>query len=158
MSREWFCRVAKVLAICLVFMAPVLTLTAQASPAADEPLFGTWVNGEFGTGKGPQKCVFLVDGREFDYMMMTDKEPEYESKFWITDQSMDQEGNYWYKIRIKTWYYGFPRTEENIFGDGYALVKVDASGTTIESVWAGSRMPDEEDWGLIPHPAFYRQE
>jgi hypothetical protein len=90
--------------------------------------------------------------------MMTDKEPEYESKFWITDQSMDQEGNYWYKIRIKTWYYGFPQTEENIFGDGYALVKVGASGTTIESVWAGSRMPDEEDWGLIPHPAFYRQE
>jgi hypothetical protein len=58
---------------------------------------------------------------------------------------------------MKTWYYGYPQTEANIFGDGYVLVKVNPDGTAIESVWAQSRMPDAEDWGLIPHPAFYRQ-
>ena len=158
MSKELIRGVVKV-PICLACAILVLALTAQAKPAAaDEPLFGTWVNEEFGTGKGPQKSVFFSDGRILDYMMIADKEPHYESKFWIEDQSRDQEGNSWYKLRVKTWYYGYPQTKENIFGDGYSLVKVNASGTTIESVWAGSRMPDEEDWGLIPHPVFYRQQ
>jgi len=159
MSKERIRRVVKALAVCLAGMVPVLALTAQPKPAAaDEPLFGTWVNEEYGTGKGPQKSVIFADGRMLDYMMTADREPHYESKFWIEDQSRDQEGNFWYKLRVKTWYYGYPQTEENIFGDGYSLVKVNAPGTTIESVWAGSRVPDQEDWGLIPHPAFYRQQ
>ena len=160
MSKEWFRRVMKVLAISLACAILVLALTAQVKPTAtDEPLFGTWVNEDYGTGKGSaQKSVILSDGRILEYMMITDKEPHYESKFWVEDQSIDQEGNFWYKLRVKTWYYGYPQTEENIFGDGYSLIKVNASGTTIESVWAASRMPDEEDWGLIPHPVFYRQQ
>ncbi len=157
MRNERIRAVAKALAVCLACVVPVLPLSAQAKPSADEPLYGTWVNEEFGTGKGPQKSVILADGRILDYILIADGEPHYESKFWIEDQSTDQEGNYWYKLRVKTWYYGYPQTEANIFGDGYSLVKVNASRAAIESVWAGSRMPDEEDWGLIPHPAFYRQ-
>ncbi len=135
----------------------------QVESAADQPLYGTWVNERFGTGKGgPQKCVLLSDGRELDYLMMTDKEPWVELELKIEDQWRDEQGNYWYTLSWKAWYYGSPsKQQEEGLGcgsKGYSLVKVDASGTTIESVQAESRIPDAEDWGLIPHPVYYRRQ
>ncbi len=147
----------KVLVVCLACLVPVMALTAQAKTAEGEPLFGTWVNEEFGTGKGvPQKFMISADGRELDYMMLTDQEPWLESKLKIEDQWRDEEGNYWYTLSWTSWYYGYS-SSDNIF-KGYSLVKVSASGSTIEGVQAESRVPDAEDWGLIPHPAFYRQQ
>jgi hypothetical protein len=153
--------VVKVLVICLACAVPLLALTAQAkSAAADEPLFGTWVNEEFGTGKGcPQKCMLYPDGRELDYMMTTDEQPWWENKFKIEDRWRDNDGNNWYTLSWTGGYYGYFDTSAVSCGSkGYSLVKVGASGTTIESVTAESRIPDAEDWGLIPHPAYYRQQ
>jgi len=150
--------VVKVLAICLACVVPILALSAQARPA-QEPLYGTWINEDFGTGKGgPQRCVIFPDGREWDYLMITDKEPHTESKLKIEKQWRDGEGNYWYTISWMGWYYGYPDKNDGTCGSkGYSLVKVNASGTTIESVQAESRIPDEEDWSLIPHPAYHRE-
>ncbi len=156
MSREWIRAVVKVLALGLTLMAPVLMLTAQTKPAAaEEPLYGTWVNEQFGTGTGnPQKCVYFADGRELDYMMAADKEPWMENKLKVEDQWRDEDGNYWYKLSWTSWYYGYSSGE---IYKGYSLVKVSASGSTLEGVAAESRIPDAEDWSLIPHPAYYRQ-
>lgn len=144
----------KVLAVCLVCLVPLLALSAQ-SKTADEPLYGAWVNEQFGTGKGsPQKLV-ISPGRELDYLMLTDKEPWAESALKIENQWMDEEGNYWYTISWTYWYCGYSSGE---IYKGYSLVKISASGDTLEGVVAESRIPDAEDWSLIPHPAYYRQQ
>lgn len=148
----------RVLAICLACVVPILALTAQTKPAKD-PLPGTWVNEEYGTSKGmSQRFVIFPDGRELHYMMMTDKEPWYEYKSVIEAKWRDAEGNFWYKSRFMGWYYGFPAPSEETCGDkGYALVWINASGTTMEAVQAGARYPDEEDWSLMPHGIYYKQ-
>ncbi len=150
----------RVLAICLACAVPILALTAQVRQApAEEPLFGTWINEDYGgTGKGsPQKVVFFADGRELDYMMVSDQEPYWEYRVQIEDRWKDEEGNYWYTLSWRGGYYGYPEQSGACAGEGFSLVKVNASNTTIESVWAESRIPDQEDWGLIPHPPYYRQ-
>jgi len=150
--------VLKVLAVCLTCLVPILALSAQARPAK-ESLFGTWVNEEYGTRKGsPQRVVIFADGRELNYMMLTDEEPYFEYSNKIVGQWIDEEGNFWYQIRFMGWYYGFPAPSEETCGDrGYSLLRVSASGTTLEGVQAGSRIPDEEDWSLIPHWILHRQ-
>ncbi len=150
--------VVRVLALCLACLVPILALAAQAKPAV-EPLYGTWVNEHFGARKGcPQRVVILADGRELDYMMLSDEAPYFEYSNEIVGQWIDREGNFWYQIRFRGWYYGFPASSgETCMDKGYSLQRIDASGTALEGVQAESRIPDEEDWSLIPHWVYYRQ-
>ncbi len=144
----------KVLVVFLACVVPILGLSAQPKQA-EEPLYGIWVNEQFGMGKGsPQKHVISPDGREVDYLMLADKEPWTESRLKIENQWIDPEGNCWYTLSWTSWYYGYPSGH---LDKGYALVKISASGSRIERVTAGSRIPDVEDWSLIPHPVYYRQ-
>ena len=90
--------------------------------------------------------------------MLTDKEPDTESKLKIEKKWRDKEGNYWYALSWTGWYYGHLEESDPAYNNkGYSLIKVNAAGTTIESIQAESRIPDEEDWALMPHPAYRRQ-
>jgi hypothetical protein len=152
--------VVRVLVICLACMVPILALSAQAKPA-DEPLFGAWVNEEYSTSKGgiAQKFVVYPDGRELYYGTILDEEPFWEEKIRIEDQWIDEEGNFWYAMSWEGWYSGYPGKSDPAYENkGFRLLRINSSGTTIEGIQAKSRIPDEEDWSLMPHGIWYKQE
>jgi hypothetical protein len=149
------------LAIGLCCLLPLLALgcaTRAAVVKADDPLFGTWINEEYGgisKGTEAQKCVIFSDGRELDYQTMSDADPEWEGRFTIEEKWVDEEGNHWYKTSWTANYYPY-RKEES--WKGFGLMRVNASGTILEGVSAEAGYPEELSVIGGAYGVYYRQE
>ena len=143
---------SKVLVVCVFCILPLLAADCAAKPitiAPDDPLVGKWVSEEYDrTSEYNAKWVIFPDGRELDYYKIADTEPIEEVANVIEEKWDDSEGNHWYKIRSTWWVYPskIGRTE------GFSLNEINASGTTLESVYSGSVYPEE----LSPLGSFYR--
>jgi hypothetical protein len=135
---------ARVLAICLCCIVPILAITCATKPEVvkeDNALFSTWVNAEY-EGKAPAfsaKFVTFPDGRQLDYLKIADTTPEWESRFTIEETWIDAEGNHWYKSRWTTDYYPYKEARFK----GYGLIRISASGTVWEGVGAEAGYPEE---------------
>jgi hypothetical protein len=147
-------------AIALCFLLPLLALgcaTGAVVVKADDPLFGTWINEEYGgvSKSSPQKCVIFSAGRELDYKTMSDAQPEWEGRFTIEKAWVDEEGNHWYKTRWTGNYFPY-RIEES--WKGFGLTRINNSGTIMESVSAEAGYPEELSVLGGAYGIYYRQE
>jgi hypothetical protein len=129
-------RIKRVLVICLCFLVPILAAVAQA----DDPGIGTWVNEKYdGTFYTTAKIVILPDGRELDYLRVSDTTPQWEGRSTSEEEWIDAEGNYWFKGHGIWHDYGTNQNEQEWF----FLSKINASRTVLESVTSGADYPEE---------------
>jgi len=129
-------RITRALVICLCFLVPILAATAQA----DDPGIGTWVNAKYdGTWFTPAKIELLPDGRELDYLRISDTTPEWEAKSTDEEKWIDAEGNHWFKGYGIFHDYGTNQNEQKWF----VLSKINASRTVLESVTSQADYPEE---------------
>ena len=107
----------------------------------NEELYGTWINMDY-SGSPPQIIFFNPDGTgAHSYSVKVD--PAYKSKYLVTGKWTDQKGN----IMYKTHWVG------NWKAEGYSLIKISNSGTTLELVFDQNESPKEIDSDHV----FYRK-
>jgi beta-lactamase regulating signal transducer with metallopeptidase domain len=131
-----------VLAICLCCLVPILAITAQTKQPVVENtdmLFGTWINPDGATQEMGAKVVFFPEYRELWYIRPSDSTPSMETRSVIEETWIDADGNFWYKGRHEGDYYPSKKAAWNC----YWLIKINASGTTLEFVEAGADYPEE---------------
>ena len=136
----------RVLAVCLVFVVPVLALTAQARPLLlqpTDPLFGTWVNpGYEGNIVGvAAKSTFFADGSSFDYYKVADSEPSGVGSFRLESVWIDGEANHWYKMVWVGDSYPVPLKEPRF--KAYALLKINPAGDLLEIIMGSTAYPKD---------------
>jgi beta-lactamase regulating signal transducer with metallopeptidase domain len=133
---------ARVLAICLCCIVPILAITAQTKQPVVENtdmLFGTWINPDGATQEMGAKVVFFPEYRELWYVRPSDSTPNMETRSAIEETWTDADGNFWYKGRHEGDFYPSKKAAWNC----YWLIKINASGTTLEFVESGVRYPEE---------------
>ena len=131
-----------ILAICLCCLVPILAITAQTKQPVVEntdKLFGTWINPDGATQEMGAKVVFFPEYRELWYIRPSDSTPNMETRSVIEETWIDADGNFWYKGRHEGDYYPSKKAAWNC----YWLIKINASGTTLEFVEAGADYPEE---------------
>jgi beta-lactamase regulating signal transducer with metallopeptidase domain len=143
---------AKILAICLCCLVPVLAVFAQAqSPAIpkNDPLFGTWVNPALEASDRYVAAKFVIqpDGHAYEYRHITGGDPFQESWKTVEEAWIDAAGWHQYKIKVITGV--SPGTRGKC--EGYARVRISPDGGTIEEVFAQLGYPDE----ITPLGSFY---
>jgi hypothetical protein len=144
-------RIKRVLVICLCFLVPILAAVAQA----DDPGIGTWVNEKYdGTWYTPAKIELLPDGRELDYLRISDTTPEWEMQNASGEEWIDSEGNYWFKGQGIWVDYGTNQNEQKFF----ILSKINASRTVLESATSQSDYPEELSPVGGQYSIWYRKE
>jgi beta-lactamase regulating signal transducer with metallopeptidase domain len=134
----------RVLVICLCCIVPLLALTCATKPMVvkpDDPIFGTWVNEEYDKGNRAWNARFEMfpDGRELDYLKSADQTPSNEGRNVFEEKWVDTDGNHWYKIRATNWLY----PSKAGYWEGFAVVRVSASGTVLEGVSAELGYPKD---------------
>ncbi len=150
-------QIKRVLAVCLCFLVPILAATGQAeqvSAQADHPV-ETWVNAEYdGNYYLVAKIEIYPDGRELDYLRVSDTIPEWEGRPTDEEKWIDAEGNHWYKGRGFWHEYRTKQGEQELF----FLSKVNPSGTVLESVVAQADYPEELSPVGGQYGIWYKQE
>ncbi len=136
---------ARVLAVCLCCMVPLLAVTCATSRAAvrpDDPFYGTWVNKEY-EGRADLAAKFVSDqpGKGLMYDHLSDSKPSDQAEYAITEAWTDSDGNHWYKTRWTNWSY--PELPQNPVYKGFSLIRINASGSVYEEVWSMAGYPEE---------------
>jgi beta-lactamase regulating signal transducer with metallopeptidase domain len=149
---------ARVAIIGLACLLPLLAVTGSRRPSAaglDDAFIGTWINPEYDGYKGKTSSKFVVypDGRELDYLNISDLVPTWDYQDTVEDKWIDQQGNRWYKIHCTGGYYGY----DSYRFKSYALVRINAAGTVSEFVCAEGRYPEEFSPIGGAYSIFYRQ-
>ena len=128
---------------------PILSANdSSITKESDDLLFGTWVSEEYDrTGFYNAKWVINSDGTEFNYHKIADTKPAEEVRNEIEQKWIDSGGWYLYKIRSVFW--AFPNGAKTTV---FLLIKIDPTGTKMESV-VGSRAYPEE---ISTIGSFYR--
>ncbi len=136
---------ARVLAVCLCCMLPLLAVTCATSRAAakpDDSFYGTWVNKEY-EGRTDLAAKFVSDtaGKGLMYDHLSDSQPSEEVEYAITEAWTDAGGNHWYKTRWTN--RSYPATAQTPAYKGFSLVRINPSGTVYEEVWSMAQYPTE---------------
>jgi len=135
---------ARVLAVCMCCMVPLLAVTCATSPAAakpDDSFYGTWVNKEYeGRADLSAKLVNYPGGKTLNYTHLADSEPSEEAKYTFTEAWTDADGNHWYKAR---WTSSYPSTPQKTEFKGFSLIRTNTSGSVYEEVWSLAGYPKE---------------
>ncbi|OHD70396.1 MAG: hypothetical protein A2177_15300 [Spirochaetes bacterium RBG_13_68_11] len=97
-----------ILAVCLCCIVPLLALTGAAQPVrfeADDPFFGTWINGECGLSDRAltPKTVVTADSRRLCCRHLQDREAYGVFLNTFEDAWVDRAGDRWYKSKGKFW-------------------------------------------------------
>jgi hypothetical protein len=144
---------AKVIAICLCCLAPVLAIFAQAQSQAlakDDPLFGTWVNPAYDKSGRYEfgRLVMGLDGHEVNYRHIADARPA--ADFWNTveKKQSDEAGRQWYWLKTVCGSGAY---------EGFVLARISPDGSTRESVFAEYGYPQDIDPLGPCYSVFYRQ-
>ncbi len=149
---------AKVLAICLCCLVPVLAVFGQAESMAipkNDPLFGTWINREYDESRlfSCARWNITADGHEYHYRHIIDTHPVEECWYTVEKAWIDAAGGHQYKSKVVDWTY--PGRAGKY--EGFLRVRISPDGNTFESVFAQYGYP-EEVTGLGPCYAIgYRQ-
>lgn len=134
---------AKVIAVCMCALVPVLVVFGQVQPLIlprDDPFFGTWITPvEEGNRYEAAKVVFEPNGHVFQYRKATDTKPCGEEWKTVVKAWVDAQGWHQYRIRFVSWVY--PRRGAKT--EGYSRVRISPDGKTREWVWAEQYCPDE---------------
>ena len=139
-----FLDAAKVIAVCLCGLVPVLVVFGQAQsfvfPKGD-PFPGTWVNREVDTGTRFDfaKGVVEPNGHVFEYRHIVDTSPISEEWKTVEKAWVDAKGWHQYRIRFVGWKY--PGSSGKI--EGWTRVRISPDGNTREWVWGQYNCPDE---------------
>lgn len=141
---------------CLAALAVVGCATRPFTVKPNDPLYGTWINEEWGKkgeGMGFAKITLFADGRRLFYDDTADTEPAYEGTYVLEEAWIDRQGNRWYKAKGAFWpKAGGAKTEE------FKLCKVNREGTTLESSSAGYGYPSTVEPLTSPfYGIWYRQ-
>jgi beta-lactamase regulating signal transducer with metallopeptidase domain len=136
---------ARVLAVCLCCIVPLLAVTCATSRAAakpDDSLYEIWVNKEYeGRVDLSAKFVSYPTGKTLLYDHVSDSEPSYEGTYTITEAWTDSDGNHWCKVRWTN--KDYPATPQAQEYKGFSLCRTNASGTVYEEVWSMAQYPTE---------------
>jgi len=132
-----------ILSFTLVFVAADTMADKWWYFAGDnEPLYGTWVNMDY-YNRPAQKIIYHSDGTGTFYTQADSNKPAFKSKNLITGKWKDAEGN----IMYKTHWVGNWREE------GYSLIKISNSESTLEFLWNIRDYPNKID----PNHVYYRK-
>ena len=152
---------ARVLAVCLCCIVPLLAVTCATSRAAVKPgasLSETWVNKEY-EGRADLSAKFVdypASSKTLLYDHLSDSEPSYESTYTITEAWTDSDGNRWSKVRWTS--KDYPVTPQGQVYKGFSLCRTNASGSVYEEVWAEAGYPEELGPIGGTYGIWYRQE
>ena len=135
---------ARVVAICLCCMLPVLAVFGQVQSrvlAADDPLVGTWVNYEVdaGTRFDVAKSVVEPNGHVLQYRHIADTDPVVEMWKSVEKAWVDAQG--WHQYQLRTVGWDLPR--QNAKAEGYVRERISPDGKTSEWVWGQYSYPEE---------------
>ena len=119
-----------------VLMATCTTTQPRKMAKAEEPLYGTWVNDEYGAGN---KEVLTSDGKGFEYNRGA-AQPYSEYRVTLEEKWTDETGNIFYKGFAK--WSGYPYNESKA-RKWYFLYRINAAGDTLEVVVSPSDYPTE---------------
>jgi hypothetical protein len=89
------------------------------------------------------KIVVYPDGREQDYLKISDADPQMEGKFSFEEAWIDEEGNHWYKVRAA---YDYTLCSGQAKGQSWKwlmLVRINPAGTVMEGVGRQSGFSEE---------------
>ena len=99
----------------------------------NEPLYGTWINMDYGSNYA-QKIFYNSDGMGGGSRSVN-TDPTWKIRYLITAKWTDPEGN----IMYKTHWVG------NWKAQGFSLLKISNSGTTLESIYKSHEYPEKID-------------
>jgi hypothetical protein len=123
--KEKVMKARKMLSCVLFALLVVLMLGGCApgkyTPTANEEIYGTWTNPE----ASRQKFLMLPDGTWKLFISSSDTVPSESGTYQLVKKWKDSDGNTWYDENA-SWI-------ANPMGNQQVLVKIDATGKTIES-------------------------
>jgi hypothetical protein len=132
-----------ILSLILVFVA-VDSMAAEWWYFAgdNEELYGTWINMDYDSNIPSQKVVFNSDGTGGGSSSV-DFDLSWKIRYLLTGKWTDSEGN----IMYKSHWVGTGRSQ------GFSLLKISNSGTTLEYTYLKNEYPEEID----PKHTHYRK-
>jgi hypothetical protein len=151
---------ARVLAVCLCCLVPLLAVTCATSPAATKPdasFYGTWVNKEYeGRIDLSAKIVSDSAGKGLNFEHLSDSQPSEEFEYAVTEAWTDSDGNHWYKTRWTN--RSYPVLPQNPVYKGFSLIRINPSGSVYEEVYSMAQYPTELSPIGGTYGIWYRQE
>lgn len=135
----------KLLIVCLVCLFPLAVVTCATKPAvvvANDPLYGIWLNPEYGGLRADTYARWEIfpDGRELRYINDSDPKPNCEMRDMVIAETwVDSERNRWYKGYYSQSLYPYAEEMVHVFW----MRKLNATGTTLEFVGSEARYPAE---------------
>ena len=128
---------ARVMAICLCCLVPVLAVFAQAQSQAlpkDDPLFGAWENREYDASSrfDCAKWVIELDGHETDYRHLADTRPAWECWNTVEKRWIDEAGRHWYHLKVVA--------QRGVF-EGFTLARISADGQHVRERLRAAWLP-----------------
>ena len=130
---------ASILILILAVMLIAGSCATKRKTISDEDFMeawsGTWINTDYGGGKG-QKIINHPDGTREWFGKSTSTTVDHKEKITILDQWLDSKGTIWYRGQWES----FPPLRSK----GYEMGKISDSGNTWEYIWASEDYPIEE--------------
>ena len=129
--------------ISVVLLATFSLGVSAQTVQSNEPLYGTWVNKEYtGAPNWDWKFIYQSDGKSFGWFSgkPADQPSSTEGRFIVDRKWQDAEGSTWYRVAEKSCIASYSEAKARRF---YGLVKVLATGETLEVEWSTVAFPSE---------------
>jgi hypothetical protein len=138
------------------FLAFIECYAQQSGSAKSEVFYGMWENADYFHSQWVWKFEYRDDGSEVLWENVKDREQpnNMEGRFTIEKKWTDSNGNHWYRTIEHSCYIPYSKKKTHT---EYGLIKIDASGKTLEGEWSGMGSP--EVFGALgnKHFTYYKQ-
>ena len=131
--------------ISLLLVSPAGWAQQKYSPKTGEELYGTWVDPD--SSSEAYRWVISSEGTILEFWK-GHEQPYMEARYSIDKKWTDDGGNICYQCTSR---WGFqPWSESKVIDTWYTLFKIDASSSSLRSVWSQHTVPADFQGNLQP--------